>query len=227
MNCQDYHDSLQRFLDGDSPSDEEARDEHLARCADCRSWHAAALRLAAGLRQLSSPLPPAGLTDRLVAQVLAERRQRRIGRRRLTTMALAASLLLASLGGYSLWFRPASGGRKPPDSWPSESGGLRPPLAQSPSLRESVTEVGALVTSLGRRTVDQTVGQSRPLWPVMLPPGWDELNFEQPLEPPAQGLLDAGQGVAAGLEPVADSARRALDLFRREVPPLSLPGKQG
>jgi hypothetical protein len=223
MNCQDYHDSLQRFLDGDGPGDEEPRAEHLAQCADCRSWHAAALRLAAGLRRLPSPLPPAGLTDRVVAQVLAERRERSAWRRRLTTLALAASLLLASLGGYALWSRLASGGRQPPDSVPEESGGSRPPLAQAPSLRESVTEVGALVTSLGRRTMDQ----SRPLWPVMLPPGFDELNFEQPLEPPAQGLLEAGQGVATGLEPVADSARRALDLFRREVPHLSLSGKQG
>jgi hypothetical protein len=232
MNCEEYHSYLQRLLDGDSPGDEDALGEHLVRCPQCRAWHAAALRLTTGLHLLQSPIPPAGLTDRVVSSALAERRQRVSWRRRLTTMAVAASLLFVSLAGYSQWFHLASGGREPPvgsnsRESPDETGSSRPPLTNAPSLRESVTEVGSLVASLGRRTVDQTVGQSGPLLPVLVPPGWEGLDFEQPLTPSAQGVWDASEGIATGLEPIANSARRALDLFRREVPPLSVQGKQG
>jgi hypothetical protein len=226
MNCQDYHDYLQRFLDGERPAAEASLDEHLAQCADCRGWQVAVVRLASGLDQLSSPTPPVGLTDRIVTQMLAEHRQRRTWQRQLAVMALAASALVVGLGGYRWWFRTANGESTPPDAALTQ--GLqtpdpRRPFASAMTLRDSVAEVGTLVTSLGWRTVDQ----SRPLWPLLVPPGWDELSFEEPVGPPAQGLLDAGQGIATGLEPVADSARRAFELFRREVPPLAVPEKQG
>jgi anti-sigma factor RsiW len=232
MNCQDYHSYLQRLLDGDSPGEEDALGEHLAQCAQCRAWHAAALRLAAGLHLLQSPIPPAGLTDRVFSRALAERRQRVSWRRRLTTLAVAASLLFVSLAGYAHWFRLASGRPEPPVASnsresPGETESPHLPLANVTSLRESVTEVGSLVASLGRRTVDQTVVQSGPLLPVLVPPGWEGLDFEQPLTPSAQGVWDAGEGMATGLKPITNSARRALDLFRREVPPLSVQGKQG
>jgi hypothetical protein len=33
-----------------------------------------------------------------------------------------------------------------------------------------------------------------------------------------RSLVEAGQGVSAGLEPVANSARRAVQIFLREIP---------
>jgi hypothetical protein len=47
------------------------------------------------------------------------------------------------------------------------------------------------------------------------------------LDPPAQSLRQAGQGVATGLEPVATSARRAFDLFLRDIPPVAPEVKSG
>ncbi len=38
-------------------------------------------------------------------------------------------------------------------------------------------------------------------------------------------LREAGQNVSSGLEPVANSARRAVNLFLRELPPVE-PGKK-
>jgi predicted anti-sigma-YlaC factor YlaD len=40
------------------------------------------------------------------------------------------------------------------------------------------------------------------------------------IEPPTRSLREAGQGVSEGLEPVTNSARRAFDLFLRELPPM-------
>jgi RNA polymerase sigma factor (sigma-70 family) len=45
--------------------------------------------------------------------------------------------------------------------------------------------------------------------------------WQAPPEQPVASLRTAGQGVAAGLEPVTNSARRAEDLFLREIPRLS------
>jgi hypothetical protein len=38
------------------------------------------------------------------------------------------------------------------------------------------------------------------------------------MEPPTRPLREAGEGVSEGLEPVTTSARRAVDLFLRELP---------
>jgi hypothetical protein len=40
------------------------------------------------------------------------------------------------------------------------------------------------------------------------------------LEPGTQSLREAQEGVAVGFEPVTSSARRAVNLFLREIPPL-------
>jgi hypothetical protein len=94
----------------------------------------------------------------------------------------------------------------------------------SPSLRESVAEVAQLT----RRKADETVGQALNLVPeVLKAPPADAWPRPTPLDPPARSLRQAGQSVTAGLEPVADSARRALNLFLREIPPVEAEGKRG
>jgi hypothetical protein len=40
-------------------------------------------------------------------------------------------------------------------------------------------------------------------------------------------LREAGEGVGDGLEPVTNSARRAVDLFLRELPPMDLGANSG
>jgi hypothetical protein len=49
-------------------------------------------------------------------------------------------------------------------------------------------------------------------------PGMGEL--QQPLDPAAQSLRQAGHGVSAGLQTVALSARRAVSYFASELPAL-------
>src|SRR5260370_38019899 len=104
MNCRDYQNWLQSDFDGAAgPAPGSA--EHRAACRACAGLEAAARQLRQGLRLLTAPAVPAGLTGRVVAGVLADRRRRhRLRRRLLGVLALAASVLLVALS--PLWPRP-------------------------------------------------------------------------------------------------------------------------
>jgi anti-sigma factor RsiW len=205
---------LQRRLDGE-PLDRAALAEHLARCPECMALHAAAQRLREALRSLPPPLPPADLSGRIVARVLADHRARR--HRRLSATAAAAALLVAGLTAY-YWPRPVG-----PTLLPPEQVVQAPPpeLTPPPSLRDNMTQATSAVASLTWRKADETVSQTRLLWPAVSPPPLEEVNvLGESLDSPTRSLHEAGRSVSAGLEPVTTSARRALDMFRREFPPM-------
>jgi hypothetical protein len=94
-----------------------------------------------------------------------------------------------------------------------------------------MAEAGSAVVNITRRKADETVGQSWLFWPAVTPPPLDDPSvLSQPLElggPPARSLREAGQSVSAGLEPVTSSARRAFDMFLRELPPVGAEDKPG
>jgi hypothetical protein len=244
MNCTDCQERLQARLDGEGvPADEIAA--HLAACPECRALEAAARRMQAGLRLRTPPVPPAGLAERITAGVLADRRRRT--RRRLAFVgvvtALAASLLMA------LFIAPGDDGRTPagwvkekyyavkwqliPGSRYEDDPSIRslyqitldgPPHSEeepAPSLNDNMAEATSAVASLARRTADETVSNGQMLVPTVSLPMTEPEVLGPPLEPPAQSLREAGHGVALGLEPVTNSAVRALDLFRRDITPMA------
>jgi anti-sigma factor RsiW len=215
MNCSECLDLLAERLDGAAAAPRAELERHLAECAACRQRAAAARRLGEGLRLLAPPAPPAGLTERVVAGVLAERRRRtRLARWARAAVAVAAGVLVIVL---------VSENRPRPTPPPPDV--VTP--AESISLRSSVAEAGSAVVSLTRRTADETVGQGRLLVPVVAQAPPEEFVPLPPMDPPAGPLREAGQGLSAGLEPVTSSARRAFDLFLREVPPTDPETKQG
>lgn len=214
FDCTASEQALLDRLDGLRVAEPAALERHLAVCSPCRGLHAAAGRMEEGLRARRLPVPPAGLTDRIVRAVLEERsREPRWPRRVVRTVALAASVFLVFLAGEQrtrdLLLPPA------PD---------QPPAAVS--LRASMEEAGNAVVNLTTRTADETVGQTRLLLPVVTTPPLDDPMPMPPVEPPMRSVFAAGQGVSAGLEPVTNSARRALGLFLRDVPmsPETKPG---
>ncbi len=221
MNCPQCHDRLQQRLDGVPPGDD--HDGHLAACPECRDWHAAAGRLEEGLRLITPPAPPSGLTNRVVASVLADHRRRRSAWRRAarTAVALAAGLLVVVLVGDHLGrvHSPAPLPPVPPGPAPSRS-----EQAASGSLRDSVAEASDAVVSLGKRTADEAVGHGKLLLgAVAVPPPPEVTMPPSPIEPPARSLATATQAIGVGLEPVTDSARRAFGLLLRDMAPMDQP----
>jgi hypothetical protein len=206
MNCLEYQQLLQERLDGVWGSDGSTEKEHLASCPACRSLQAAARQLEKGLQLFSSPTPPPGLRARLISSIWADRRQRQQRQGLLAVAAIAASVLILVLV-YS-WHEGSTkiAGVKPAPESPSV-----PP----PSLQQNMNEVTLAMSSLTKETVEQ----GRRLLPeISLTPAGEGM-LVHPLEPPAQSLREAGQGVVTSLEPVTTSARRALNLFLRDLPP--------
>jgi hypothetical protein len=70
------------------------------------------------------------------------------------------------------------------------------------------------------RTADETLGEGRLLLPadVPSPPLANAVAFQKTWDTPVRTFREAGQGVSTGLEPIATSARRAVNLFLKEIP---------
>jgi len=229
MTCVECQERMQRLLDG-RPEEGAFVAGHVADCHKCGEMHRASSRLREGLLHFDVPQAPRDFADRVVTRVLLDRQARRSRRQRwLVVTALAASLLLAvSAGYYRFGKRDANPTFVEPA--PLADGGNKAPeeLTLAPSPRESVAEAGQAVASLSRKARDETVEQTMLLWPVASAPlSFDGLDLQTPLDPPSQSLREAGQNVSSGLEPVANSARRAMNLFWRDLPPMEPTKKQG
>ncbi|MBY0526227.1 MAG: zf-HC2 domain-containing protein [Gemmataceae bacterium] len=210
MNCVQSHDLLQRRLDGEAIPNRAALDQHLNNCPECRHLHAAAGSFEEGLRLLTIPVAPKGLTAAIVGQVMADRRARQRRRRWVAVAALAAGVLVAVFVARESLSTTQSvrviAGKAVE----------RPAVAEGPpSLAGSLFDVGEAVAGLTRRTATETVGQTRLLIPDA-PPLTGPDSVGPMLDPPAQSLKQAGQGVAVALDPVTSSAKRAFSMFIRE-----------
>ncbi|HEY7330567.1 MAG TPA: hypothetical protein VH592_23205 [Gemmataceae bacterium] len=216
MNCRIAYDLLQENLDG-TPIESPEWLAHLHQCAECRSLASAGRRLQDGLRYLAAPVPPRSLVERIVEGVLLDRRRarRRLRRRWALGLALAASLLLALTWRLNWQGTPVgSDSRSPEQMAKNTSIGTEKKV---PTLRESASELGEVVAELSNETAEETVGQTR-RWVSNVPSPtlpWVDLAA---MEPPTQPLREASEGLSEGLEPVTTSARRAVDLFLRELP---------
>ena len=215
MNCGIAHDLLQQSLDG-TPIESPQWLAHLRDCADCRALVSASRRLEAGLHLLPAPQPPADMAVRIVEAVRSDRRRarRRTQRRWAIGVALAASLLIA-LGFRFAWQGQPARTKGPPSQPVAKSA----PAAETkftPTLRESAAEVGDVFASLSNQTADETVGQTRRWVSNMPSPALPKVNLTA-MEPTTP-LREAGEGVSEGFQPVTTSARRAVDLFLRDLP---------
>lgn len=230
MNCRECQDLIHRFLDGEDVLRDADLQAHLDACAVCRRELAAARTLVGGLRTLPRPMPSVSLAPALVTAVQQDRvvRRRRSVRRWYATAALAASLLLAIGFGHVVapWrsvgpspsVRIGDGGPAPV---PSPE--IRPEPAQ---LAERAGDATKAVASLTRSVAEKTrvnleliLAAANPLDEATLP---TLPEFEEPLDPAAQSLRNAGLSVAQTLEPMAQSARQAFAYLAREMPAFDL-----
>jgi hypothetical protein len=225
MNCPGCRDRLQQWFDARTRAAASIPGEPPALCPACAEWSAAARRLDCGLRLLAPPIPSPNLTGRILAQVAAERRFRRY---RLLVVAgvaaTAATLVIA------VW-QSLHGGIPVPTPAPVPGQVVQTPDSQPSTpranLRDSMAEAGSAVASLTSRTADETMDKTKILLPVVVDPSLSKIDLQPSLDPSTRSLRQAGEGVSAGLEPVADSARRAVGLFLRELPPMDAAPKTG
>ena len=224
MNCSEFQNYLQQRLDGETPANGADIERHLAVCRSCRELRAAAMRFTQALEAQVSPIPPDRMSDQVVSLVLneiASRRQARKlwSRRLIATAAVAACLFMAIALGNS-WRRSS----QRPDVSVSNTLVKRDekstPSHQPASL--NIRDAGSALVALVNRTADETVGQGRVLLPqAVSSPAFPVPGDWQPsLEPDAQSLREAQEGVVTSFEPVTSSARRAVNLFLREISPM-------
>jgi hypothetical protein len=221
MNCSEFQNLLQQRLDGEPKAVSSVIDRHLSECSSCRELELIASRLTEVLGSRVAPVPPEGLKDQIVSLILDEMASQRLRRRRwrrvMAVAAVAAGLLLAVFVGYSWW--ESRQALNDPDSNTLVKKEEQPaPAPAQPTL--DIREAGTTLVALVNRTADETVGPGRMLLPqgVSAPMLPDTDAWQPDLEPGAQTLREAQDGVAVGFEPVTSSARRAVSLFLREIP---------
>ena len=176
------------------------------------------------------PRPAASpdLGRRICSAIRRSNRRRRLARAGMLVASLAA-VLLATVGIRLFWPSTPSVASNPvadhsaPDVRDPATG--RQASARHLPLRNTVTEAREAVASLTTRTADEAIGQTRLLLPVVSGPSLAEL--ELPADNSTAPLRQAGENISAGLGPVTVSARRAVDLFIREFPPVPGQDRKG
>ncbi len=222
MRCHEYEDLLQGRLDG-QPIEADGLEQHLTECPSCRQLAQVAKSFEEGLKQLSSPVPPANLRGRIVAAVLADRHKPSVSTTRpmWAAVALAASILILALG-VNAWF-PQESTSKPTFVKRQEKASNVEVMAnkESPSLRKSFTEASDAVTNLTASLAGETRKQAELFWKAAGPENLSPIpdltpdRLSDSLYPAAASLQETGKGVSEGFVTVAKSAQQAVSYFVR------------
>jgi hypothetical protein len=198
--CAAAQHALQLLLDGVAVWDSPEASDHRAVCGDCRDDYALARELHATPHSLSSAVVvPAELGPRIFHATVVDRRHRRLVRRvGAGAAALAASLALAVL----VVPPPNQQVRSVPA--PAAEGVALQPIKP---LGAAVEEARDAVLALTKRTASETRDSSVRLLPKLPdPPEPMTINLDEP-------LADAQASAAKSVQPLATSAKRAMQLF--------------
>ena len=107
MDCNEFGLRLDDLLDGRLHAlGRKSLQEHLERCADCRTRHEHAVAVLEAVRKLTPPAPHPGFIDQALARATRPVPATRFKRRPVIGMALAASLVLSVAIGVFLAMRP-------------------------------------------------------------------------------------------------------------------------
>jgi len=209
FGCTTARDSFHLYLDGDLPVETPESLEHRSRCASCRAWEQSLRLMLNTLANASSERPRAGLADRVLESLKTQPVQPRSTARRW----LAASLALAA--SIALAFFVMQPREKPADPVPAAMV-VAPPVVEprNASLNESVNEANDAVAALTRKA-DKSLTLNLPS--LTLPKLEMQADPLERLEPAVASIQDVRHGVVLSLTPMANSARKAADLFWKEV----------
>jgi hypothetical protein len=224
MNCSEFQDCLQQRLDGDTSADGVEIERHVAGCQSCRELQSAAMRLIRALETQAAAAPPDRMSDQLVSLLLDEaalqNQARKLWSRRLIGTAAVAACLLVAIALGRAWWRTRPGPSPPSADALVKKEEKSIPQQTGPSI--NIRDAGGTLVALVNRTADETVGQGRVLLPqtISAPTLQVPQDWQSSLDPETQSLRQAQEGVVTGFEPVTGSARRAVNLFLREITPM-------
>ncbi len=198
-DCDAYAEIVHAVLDGDRPV-EALASPHTVDCDDCRVLADSARSLTKGCDLLSRSTTPRDFAADVIPAIIAERRRERFFRRTMATAALAASVFAA----IALWYPTRPNDRAVTHREPA----LEPNHVKPPAVEDSLREAGTAFVSLTKRTAIETLTPARNLLAgIELSDAIPEIDPPRPDGPP----------VASPIAPIANTARRAINLFIRDV----------
>ncbi len=194
--------------------------EHARTCHVCQPRMQPLETLLQALRQweqVPKPVPSPGLTDRILAAVEDDRA--RVLPLRNRPLGNAAALLAVAL---QPWNSPAPRGAIPPnanltraepETSPPDMHALNQAIADaSDATWDLAYAASAPAVRLGRQVFDSSEGTDASSRPDLFPAGAaGELVSE--------ALSRFGEEISAGVRPISDSARRAIEFLQESVPP--------
>lgn len=209
--CNDYFALVQDVLDH-IQSEADLDHEHSLVCKECESLKIATRKLISF--ETTSPLlmPKHDLADSIVPSAIYWRQRDRLKRRGVFAFAssLAASVLIAIVA-YQAEENDSS--RYTTRELNMKHGTLNSKLASPPPIDDSLREFGSTFVSLTRKTASQTLEPARNLIVG------DDSNFiEMDLQKRKELTLPE---IASPIDPIADTARRAINLIIRDVSTLA------
>jgi hypothetical protein len=226
--CEPTVERLQRVLDGDLSPDALDADPHPAVCPTCRDRIRAARLVLTALAEPADPFQlPHGLTDAILLGVRADRRK--AARRRVlfavSGLAVAAAVVLA------VWW---SGGPRPVDSSDQPGMAKTPPTPTAPEfapeprpirINDEIAKAGGALRDSSRTITEPATSGPKVFASVTNALTKFPVNsVVADLEPARRSLAEIPVAAKTGLEPVTDSAQRALHRLLRDVGAVS-PGK--
>jgi hypothetical protein len=220
-DCAAYDRLVNVVLDGEAAVSELFANTHPTGCQPCREIRDAAILLINGLKQTPSAKPQPDFVDKVTRSAARDYQKRRIIRwsGRVASGAIAAGILIIWLSSPSA-LQPTqndvagSVSKKLPEPLPV----LNPEMIvrdKSPadSLQERLGEAGSALIALSRKATDETLTPARNLLPAPTP---RVLPMQTSVELP-EPLTELPQAAKAGLEPLTNTAKRAVNLFLRDV----------
>jgi hypothetical protein len=209
--CLEFEAVTNAVLDRDLPPSA-LESPHASECPACRELAGSVQML---LSALASPLPapPDGFAFRVVAAAVRDRkRQLRLRwAKRAGGLAVAAAVVLAVYLGT-----------KPPVATPAPEVAIvvpKPepiPTPRPARVSDKLAEAGEAFAAITQRTADEALTPTRNLFPMPEPVALPHVPEIVPETDPLAQLPGAAK---AGLEPVTSSAKRAWNVFVRDVVP--------
>lgn len=208
--CAEIRAGWQRKLDDVASTENDTLQSHRATCPSCREFEETARRFEAALKLQQPEILPIDFAERVLTRYRAEPARPWLARHAgiVGGFVLAASVLIAVLAVNI------------PRNEPLDSGSLAmrstlPPVVLAPdrpsSLSDSLNEAGSAFASLTQKATEEAFDWQFPALSLPMNVPLDRL------EPAVASIQTMGQGAALGMTPFANTARRAADLFLREI----------